>query len=61
MVENLAAYFDVDQAYLLGESNIRRQDNKIPIEYIEVVQSAMHQKVTAKQIKKFLEALNLDE
>lgn len=27
MIEALADYFDVDQAYLLGESNVRRADN----------------------------------
>jgi transcriptional regulator with XRE-family HTH domain len=55
MIEALANYFDVDQAYLLGESDIRRQDNKIHAVYLEVIEGFDPAEINPKEFKELLE------
>ena len=54
MLKKLSDYFDVDQAYLLGESDIRRQKYSVPEIYIEVAKSAVNKKVPAKVLLDFI-------
>lgn len=57
----LADYFDVDQAYLLGESDVRkqsdidRQKEKLKGAYAEVFEEAIDKKVPAQVLIDFIE------
>lgn len=55
----LADYFDVDQAYLLGESEIRRKDidDIINNAYIHVIESAKLKNITPEKLKRIIDAL----
>ena len=56
LIDALAKYFDVDKAYLLGESNIRNnKNNYIPEDYIGVSKHAMDKKVPADVLYDFIE------
>ena len=56
LIDALAKYFDVDKAYLLGESNIRNNtNNAIPEDYIGVSKHAMDKKVPADVLYDFIE------
>jgi transcriptional regulator with XRE-family HTH domain len=56
LIDALAKYFDVDKAYLLGESNIRNNtNNAIPEDYIGVSKYAIDKKVPADVLYDFIE------
>ena len=55
LIEALSKYFNVDQAYLLGESNNRKNTEVIPQDYVEVYKHAMDKKVPSKVLHDFIE------
>lgn len=59
MVQALADYFDVDQAYLLGESDIRRKDidDIINNAYITLAKSAKEKGISPEKLKRIIDAL----
>lgn len=58
-IEALAGYFDVDIAYLLGESDIRRKniDDIINNAYISIAKSARDKGISPEKLKKIIDAL----
>lgn len=52
-----AEFFEVSTDYLLGVSDIKNNCND---EYIQVIQSAKHKKITAEKLKKIIDILESD-
>lgn len=55
MQKKLADYFDVDIAYLIGESNIRRANNNIHGVYLEVLEGFDPSEIDPEELKEVLE------
>jgi len=56
----LSEYFDVDIAYLIGESNIRRQKQQLPEDLLEVCREAANKKISAKKLRAVIKAIIQD-
>lgn len=54
-VEKLALFFNVDPSYLLGESNIRIEKDKLPPDYVEVSEKAYREGITAETMNDMVE------
>lgn len=59
MLEDLAKYFDVDVAYLIGESDIRRKTIEYFVNhaYFDVVESAKLKGISPEKLKKIIDVL----
>lgn len=57
MLQDLADYFDVDVAYLLGESDVKRQKIKLSEIWLKVSKAAERKKVPAEVLLNFIESL----
>jgi transcriptional regulator with XRE-family HTH domain len=55
LLEDLSNYFNVDVAYLIGESNIMKGKQQIPEDYVAVSKNAINKKVPAKVLNDFIE------
>lgn len=58
-LEDLSRYFDVDVAYLIGESDIRRkdQDDIINNAYIKIARSAREKGISVEKLQRIIDAL----
>ena len=58
-LEAMANFFNVDQAYLLGESDIRRKnyDDIINKAYLGVIRSAKAKDITPEKLKRIIDCL----
>lgn len=55
MLNSLAEYFDVDKAYLLGESDIPRNKEKPNVTYYEVIKEFEQENIPIDAIKQFIQ------
>jgi transcriptional regulator with XRE-family HTH domain len=60
MQDKLSEYFDVDIAYLIGESNVRRQKQQLPEDLLEVCREAANKKISAKKLRAVIKAIIQD-